>query len=135
MRTIKFRAWDGKKMLPAESLSQSLNYRKWLGKVDVLHLQYTGLKDKNGTEIYEGDVVVVEGEYPWFDDSMSNYVGVVEMIFGCWQYVYKCVNPLKRGVSDGINGVLDDSGHGGKEYTVIGNIHEHPELLGAKTEV
>ena len=76
MREIKFRAWDGQKMLDSQDLTQNGMYWDWLGKQDVELMQYTGLKDKNGKEIYEGDVVkrskgvgYSSGHYPSFVDK------------------------------------------------------------------
>ena len=66
MREIKFRAWDTteeKMWYKDEDFPTYLNefrfndYIKQLQKDDVVLMQYTGLKDKNGVEIYEGDVV------------------------------------------------------------------------------
>lgn len=123
MREIKFRGWNGKKMLPAESLSQSPNYRKWLGKADVLLLQYTGLKDKNGKEIYEGDIIK-QGDDPncWFSPR------VVELKDGAW---------MGQGIRIYVDqDRFDYEGHPSQnKWEILGNIHEHPELLGAKTEV
>lgn len=96
-------------------------------------MQFTGLCDRNGKEIYEGDIVVQDG-YMWFDDGTPNYRGTVEWIYSQWQVAAHCVNPDKRGISDGINEGLNDGGFDeGKnaEWEIIGNIHEHPHLLGA----
>ncbi|MEI2296381.1 YopX family protein, partial [Sphingobacterium sp. ML3W] len=71
--------------------------------------QFTGLTDKNGTEIYEGDIISGD-DYPFIDEGKQNYVGVVEWIFAGFQYVLKCVNPEKRGISDGVNDIIEDSG-------------------------
>lgn len=114
--------------------------------------QCTSIKDKNGKLIYEGDIIVIPNQYPFYDyknkedmkqdlnftkgeikgESILNYVGVVEWIYSQWQYVYHCVNPNKQGISEGINQGLNDFGFDEAEktcYEVIGNIYENPELL------
>lgn len=119
---------------------------------EVPTLQCTGLKDKNGKLIYEGDIIVIPNQYPFYDyknkedmkqdlnstegeikgESILNYIGIVEWIYSQWQYVYHCVNPLKNGISEGINNMLNYSGYEECECTdfeVIGNIYENPELL------
>lgn len=114
-------------------------------------MQCTGLKDKNSKLIYEGDIIVIPNQYPFYDyknkeeyqnlnetygeikgETILNYVGVVEYIFNGWQYVLNCVNPLKRGISNGINHYLNEQGFEEDEnscYEVIGNIYENKELL------
>lgn len=95
--------------------------------------QFTGLLDKNGREIYEGDIVVKD-TYIWFDNGEPNYVGVVDFIFCQWQVYAHCINKSKHGISNGINMSLNDEGYGENEksdWRIIGNIHENPELLTA----
>lgn len=100
----------------------------------VAQLQFTGLFDENGKEIYDGDIVV-KNCYMWFDEGKSNYRGTVEWIFSQWQVVAHCVNKDRRGISDGVNIGLNDDGREEGERTdwmIIGNIYDNPELLGAK---
>ena len=94
--------------------------------------QFTGLCDKDGKNVYEGDIVVKEG-YLWFDNVEPNYRGTVEWIYSQWQVVAHCVNPNKSGISDGMNEGLNDDGFDDDEnsdWIIIGNIHDNSDLLG-----
>lgn len=94
--------------------------------------QDTGRKDKNGKEIYEGDIITGT-DYPFIDEEKQNYVGIVVFYddAASFGYEYQCVRKDKRGISNGINNefeanenlVCDD-------LEVIGNIYDNPELLG-----
>ena len=60
MREIKFRAWspEHKIMLPHEFIDEETNLAMLNDEEsDVVYMQYTGLCDRNGKEIYEGDMI------------------------------------------------------------------------------
>lgn len=90
--------------------------------------QYTGLKDKNKKEIYEGDIVCSD-EYPFTSNNKINYHGKVywwDEETGFYVDVYP--------VSDRVSGAA--CGDGLSEYAhhieIIGNIYQNPELLKEK---
>ena len=129
MKNIKLKFWLGhsEKMLGEYTLKECLSLN-WDLTDDVIPLQFTGVLDKNGKEIYEGDILTCN-EYPFLDDDLPNYHAVIEWVFTSWQIVLVCVNKNKRGVSDGVNESFEYEEGQKCEYEVIGNIYENPELL------
>lgn len=98
-------------------------------------LQYTGLKDVDGKEIFEGDIVVIPDHYPYYHEGKLNYVAFIEFIFSSWQYVLTCVAKDRRGISSGVNDQLNQEGFQENEKTyfkILGNIYENKELLEVK---
>jgi uncharacterized phage protein (TIGR01671 family) len=129
MRDIRFRIYDKvtKYMLDWESIKQ-FTFEEVIEppKEDVL-MQFTGLKDTNGKEIYEGDVVKVSE--PDEDSCMGKeFVYNCEVCFGGGEYrgcfTLKC-EEYYRGFA-----LLGYSRNA--ELEVIGNIYENPELLELK---
>ena len=124
MRKIKFRAWDkeSRKMLSSKSwcghyddlyftdINQILE--KMNGVNNTILMQYTGLKDKNEKEIYEGDIVrVIEEELP--KDYKEN---IGEVIFENNSFLFS-----------GFFGYIFKNDKNSIE--VIGNIYQNPELI------
>lgn len=66
MREIKFRAWNGKEMEPlyiSPNAPYKISFEDYLGYVldiGIEVMQYTGFKDMDGKEIYEGDIIEVD---------------------------------------------------------------------------
>jgi uncharacterized phage protein (TIGR01671 family) len=134
MRTIKFRAWDKENKCMRKNVGVSETFVEYdiscHQPVDIMiPMQWTGLIDKNGKEIYEGDFVQDERVI----DVYENYKEIVK--FG--------EHTTDSGYGDNVvvYGFYTESCEGNRGYTtalipddannmqVIGNIYENPELL------
>ena len=147
-REIKFRAWnklDKKMITDWLSCGPELN-SNFRNPVDWVYMQFTGLLDKNGREIFEGDVVR-KGHYRYGLNATNEMIGVVTYQVkssGC-RYV---LEPYRIGpsIKDGCTGCpteiepdleyynsrTEPDGNQADLIEVIGNIFENPELLGVK---
>ena len=125
MREIKFRAWDKKeqRLLKVDCIyfhtkSLTLDLKKCLNLTDrdfkdIEIMQFTGLKDKNGKEICEGDIV----KRDWKDEGSMNKG---QDLFVC---ELKNQRWLHRIDLEEWSDIFEEKDE------VIGNIYENPELL------
>lgn len=148
MRTIKFKAKNRIREWVKGDLLQHLDGTVYIGEnegpwtddglchSDYTHVeivdpdtvcQFTGFHDKNGKEIYEGDVLRSD-EYPYScigDKERDNYFGLIE-----WNeneaafYIVTIKNPKSsvKGISDGISDYISQSAL--QDFEVIGNIYD-----------
>lgn len=131
MRPIEFRAWD--KIDGVMRDWGNLCSHRYGAKGETIFsdpqyilMQFTGLKDRNGKEIYEGDIIT------WKYRVLTSNAFVAQVVWSDWIELGDLDND-QRHVGFGI--VFDDSDNPtdfpmpDKIIEVIGNIYEHPERL------
>jgi len=123
MREIKFRIRYKKKyidccvIIPINNLILG-ELKESLGIDEIISIeQFTGLKDKNGKEIYERDIVTFE---------INNFSYVGEIKFEAGRFIIGCneIDDSYMNLSD-----LDIEDEALWQVRILGNIYENPELL------
>ena len=125
MREIKFRVWHKEKKIISEVLGIDILHKEiFFSNEDVdcyEHvdfknielMQYTGLKDKNGKEIYEGDILFESFGEKYYKVVFENGSFRAEFEGDFEEYSFDLIDVVAQG------------------YEVVGNIYQNPELLGA----
>jgi len=132
MREIKFRAWNKKNRvmnfaLPLkvwmDNIATDIGREKYLKDRDnIILMQYTGLKDKNGIEIYEGDILSVD-EKEFTDKTNYEVKYFLDENYPAFDL---------EGWTGDANAFSEICGEQEWEMEVIGNIYENSHLLDNK---
>jgi uncharacterized phage protein (TIGR01671 family) len=127
-RVLKFRQWDGKKIdynpfiinTISRNIGYEININENLESNKNSLMQYTGVKDRNGKEIYEGDIVNIH--------LPNEKIIIAEIV---WEY---CCTVLRMDNRADIAFTEAEKECQGRQIPfqeileVIGNIHENPDL-------
>ena len=148
MREIKFRAWNSEnKKIQNDVYSQSLkqplnNFISNVQKQNITLMQFTGLKDKNEKEIYEGDILRITRVHWYCPGHPKNDTDIIDQVEVYWDKEKNGMfsrtfdferlkrNPNQRPYSSSSNlgNGWNDERADENIWEVIGNIYENPEL-------
>ena len=153
MREIKFRAWIEDVTTGGDQIKEMISYDElmhygeplnpMIGNAECYHIegkiewmQYTGLKDKNGKEIYEGDILLVPDEWtePVLDDGSGprepcNHLAPVTFNDGSFGILITDKADIYSKGFWPFPIIEKDIGDTNNQMEVIGNIYENLELL------
>ena len=124
MREIKFRAWDKEqaKIKKDFRFDEFNDVNDYFADNDFVFMQYTGLKDKDGKEIYEGDIVKFCPQSPRSEELPNPRYGEMgEVFFDIGSFAVRPIDKKR----EGLEFFLNELG----EWVVVGNIYESKELL------
>ena len=130
MRDIKFRAYNGGRIVKVNTIWWADGEINWVDTSknydfdeDFILMQYTGLKDKNGVDIFEGDIV----KRTYLFDGAFGKTHAGEVVYDKEYARYVISKPYKHTEpkTEDLGNLLSCR----STYEVIGNIYENPELL------
>ncbi len=152
-REIKFRAWDKNKSRWLDLRDQHMNpltgmimidednscgdpeccggpQPYWCDNSNYILMQFTGLKDKNGKEIYEGDVLIIHSDLEWIKGYKFYCEWDIKLTTYYLNRTDMINNIFKGSCGHSINyyETIGDGFHD-KIYEVIGNIYENENLI------
>lgn len=127
MREFKFRVWsDETKMMYHSHRPNGTNNPMWsydsvfrANNPKTHIMQYTGIKDKNGKEIYESDIIQIKDRFVMWSRSRGQIVEDVNAIV-----VWSGDGFIPQRSANTRLWILDMA-----QYEVIGNIYENPEMI------